>query len=190
MHSLIGLAAAGWAILISAYPAMAQVPRLGGVQVLVQDDSAGTILVPASSLALPSQRPWQNSFYVSVAIEAPPDTPALEVDVLFDLRMGSQQTLPGDAENLDRRAIDRDGVWFRSRRGESTRIDCTESCPRTAKLGPFRLDELVPGPEGPDAVLWPTRMRIVAQAFASRSNQPQPPSNPAASVSEKEVPLR
>jgi hypothetical protein len=169
-------------------------PQIDHLALIVPRDSGGSVMTPLSSLDLPSQRPWQNQFHVILALASSDSArvTSLEVLVSFDLRMGPQLYGGPDGEVLLTRRIDSLGVWFRSPTIGAQSESCASGCPKEIRLGPFELDHLIPGPKGPDALLWPTRLRVTAQVLAVPLGHQLPPSGPSLrrSIAIKEVPIR
>ena len=164
----------GWIVLLAgsfstargqALPPVIEITR---VEVLLRADSMSTPTITAPYLRLPSQRPWQNEFFVKVFLltRNMASVRALDVDVGFDLWMGPQVRSDISDEVLQLAEVDRRGEWFRSAVHYQERIECRNGCAADAVLGPFDLSFLIPGPKHELAVLWPTRLRVHAQAIA------------------------
>src|SRR5690348_11694417 len=92
----------------------AQVAEIRSVQIQLRRDSASDVMVTPLSLDLPSQRPWQNSFFVvlSVRSDGGQDLAGFDVQVGFDLKMGPQIFGGPDGEVLLKRKVDSLGAWF------------------------------------------------------------------------------
>ncbi len=163
--------------------AVAQVgraPQITRLSVVVARDSGGDAMTAISSIDLPSQRPWQNEFYLDIGLASldSAKTAGLELLVSFELRMGPQLFGGPDGEVLLTQRIDSLGVWLRSPTVAAQAELCSSGCPREVRLGPFELEHLIPGPKGAEALLWPTRLRITAQALGvPRGRQPPPSSS-------------
>lgn len=151
-------------------PLRAQVVEVKNVAVEIRRDSLGSQVERSSLLRLPSQRPWQNDFYVTAEIARldPKDSLAVQIEIGFDVKMGPQVYGGPDGEVLVRSLIDSLGAWFKSPRSESKRFECEKECPDMLRLGPFPLADVIPGPTGVEATLWATRLRVHVQAFAVR----------------------
>jgi hypothetical protein len=151
----------------SKLPGQTNGPSIERIEVLLRADSAGNRMVVAERLKLPSQRPWQNGFYVALYL-GPTDAVVLRsenLSVAFDLKMGPQMYGGPDGELLLTTKIDQDGVWFRADTTATREESCAQTCPQRVLFGPFELSELIPGPRDGDALLWPTRLRIYAQVL-------------------------
>ncbi len=151
----------------SRAPAQSTGPAIERVEVLLRADSGSERMIVAERLKLPSQRPWQNSFYVAVYLgpAAASLLRAEAVGVSFDLRMGPQLYGGPDGELLLQSKIDEQGEWFRVGTTLTKEIPCSPSCSTRVVLGPFELPALIPGPREADALLWPTKLRIHAQVL-------------------------
>jgi hypothetical protein len=151
----------------SRAPAQGTGPAIERIEVLLKADSATERMVVADRLKLPSQRPWQNSFYVVVHLgpAAASLLRAEAVGVSFDLRMGPQLYGGPDGELLLQSKIDEQGEWFRVGTTSTREVPCSPTCPTRVVLEAFELPALIPGPREADALLWPTRLRIHAQVL-------------------------
>jgi len=140
-------------------------PAIERIEVLLRADSGSERMVVADRLKLPSQRPWQNGFYIAV-YPSPAAANLLRAEVVgvsFDIRMGPQLYGGPDGELLLQSKIDEQGEWFRAATTSTKEVACSPSCPTRVVLGPFELPALIPGPRESEALLWPTRLRIHAQ---------------------------
>lgn len=169
-------------------------PAIQRVDVLVQADSAGSQMTPVEKLRLPSQRPWQNVFYIAVYL-MPGDTSLLRAQAVglgFDIKMGPQLYGGPDGELLLQDKIDQEGEWFVTGDRTTKELPCSPSCAIRVVFGPFALPSLIPGPREAEALLWPTRLRIHAQALGI----PRPgrvrdavPASVRGAVSTREIPI-
>jgi len=169
-------------------------PAIQRIEVLLPADSAGSRMVPAEKIRLPSQRPWQNVFYVAVHM-VPGDTAFLRgqtVGLSFDIRMGPQLYGGPDGELLLQAKIDQEGEWFLTEDNTTREVPCSPSCATRVLFGPFSLPSMIPGPREAEALLWPTRLRIRAQVLgiprAGRVRNAVPKSVHGA-VSTREIPI-
>jgi hypothetical protein len=104
---------------------------------------------------------------VSVELDRPAQVTEAVVQVGFDVWMGPQVFGGPDGEVFVKSEADRLGTWFRSSVMAEESADCVPECAGQVLLGPFQLMNVVPGPRGPKASLWPTRLRVSVQIFAS-----------------------
>lgn len=169
-------------------------PAIERIEVLLAADSAVSRMVPVEKLKLPSQRPWQNVFYVAVQL-VPGDTSLLRAQVVelgFDIRMGPQLYGGPDGELLLQVKIDQEGEWFVAGHTAAKETPCSPTCAQRVLFGPFDLASLIPGPSEAEALLWPTRLRIHAQTLgvprAGRERRAVPASVHRA-VSTREIPI-
>jgi hypothetical protein len=169
-------------------------PAIERIEVLLPADSAGSRMVPVEKLRLPSQRPWQNVFYVAVHL-VPGDTSLLRAQAVglgFDIRMGPQLYGGPDGELLLQDKIDQEGEWFLAGDRVTKELPCSPDCAHRVLFGPFALPSLIPGPREAEALLWPTRLRIRAQTLgiprAGRGRDAVPASVHKA-VSTREIPI-
>ena len=151
-------------------PASGQAPGpiIEHIEVLLNADSGGERMIPVDRLRLPSQRPWQNGFYVAVSIGGADArlNRAQTIGVSFDIRMGPQLYDDPDREELLSSKVDEQGEWFRAGTASTKDAPCSPACSARVVFGPFELPALIPGPRQAEALLWPTRLRIHAQVLA------------------------
>ena len=140
---------------------------LSKVAVLIRADSGGHPTLEVERLRYAHQMPWHRDFYVSVEFDQSGRLPETVVQVGFDVWMGPVVYGGPDSEVLVKSEADRLGRWFRSSVMAEESSGCVPDCPTRVLLGPFELMDLVPGPRGPKASLWPTRLRVSVQLFAS-----------------------
>ena len=138
---------------------------IANVSLLVPADSAGPPTLRLDELALAYQLPWHREVAVALELRGRPTFTRLTVAVYFDLWMGPQAFMGADRDQLDRPTIDKGGQWFRSAISVTRELRCPADCEDGVIVGKFSLDDLVPGADGPQASLWPTRLRVVAQAI-------------------------
>lgn len=140
---------------------------LSKVAVLLRGDSGGQPSVEVEELRYPHQIPWHSDFYVSVELDCSTRVSETVVQVGFDVWMGPQVFGGPDGEVLVKSDADRLGAWFRSSVVAKESADRVQECPSRVLLGPFQLMNLVPGPRGSKASLWPTRLRVSVQVIAA-----------------------
>lgn len=139
----------------------AQIPAAPEIEVLLRNDSAGAPDLAVDTLQFPNQAPWHSDFFVRLRFSAEYPLQRLEARVGVDVWMGPQVYGGPDGELLLELEADRLGSWYRSDILRVAQLSFTPGGTREAILGPFPLLDLIPGPDGADAKLWPTRIKIV-----------------------------
>lgn len=160
---LLGLAQCGRPV----HQLFGQSVEIRRIEFLVRSEPDVDSMSPVTQLRLLSHRPWQRGFYVRLDLHygGAPVPIGLVASVGFDIKMGPVAYGGSDGELLLPDVSDSLGIWFRGPTAAETKQACSPECPTTLVLGPYYTDSIIPGPRGPDATLWPTRLRVVAQVL-------------------------
>lgn len=139
----------------------AQSPIAPEIEVLIRRDSASAPSLAVDTLQFPNQAPWHGEFFVRLRFATEYPLRRIEARIGIDVWMGPQVYGGPDGELLLELEADRLGSWYRSEVLRVTQVLLTPDGPREAILGPFPLLDMIPGPDGADAKLWPTRIKLV-----------------------------
>jgi hypothetical protein len=139
-----------------------------GISVLVRADSGSTPGMRVDSLDYPYQAPWRRDFYVEIAL--PESAPATlgSVRLVFEVWMGPLVYGGPDGDVLLKEEVDRRGSWVRSSLVSESTLSRGSRRTNALLVGPFEMDSLVPGPFGPQATSWPTRLRISVEVLPAQ----------------------